>query len=200
MRDEIQVVAATPDRALDALKVFEGSGERDCWCQYWRQSSSDYGSGAHGPGQAVLLKQVETGPPPGMIAYVEGQAVGWLGLWPRERFERLVRSRTILKIDDQAVWSIVCFKIRVGYRRRGVARALLAGAIDFARRERVPALEAYPIDSEGKHMDTATAYVGFTHMFEAVGFRRVCETEARTAGRPRIAMRLELREGELTAD
>jgi GNAT superfamily N-acetyltransferase len=135
-----------------------------------------------------------------MIAYVEGQAVGWLGFWPRERFERLVRSRTIPKIDDQAVWSIVCFKIRVGYRRKGVAKALLSGAIDFAQRKRVPALEAYPIDSEGKRMDVATAYVGFTHMFEAVGFRRVCETEARTAGRPRIAMRLDLRGGELTAD
>lgn len=129
---------------------------------------------------------------PGMIAYVEGQAVGWLGFWPRERFERLVRSRTIPKIDDQAVWSIVCFKIRVGYRRRGVAKALLAGAIEFARERRVPVLEAYPIDSGGKRLDVASAYVGFTKMFEDAGFRRVCQTTSRSAGRPRFVMRLEV--------
>jgi GNAT superfamily N-acetyltransferase len=127
-----------------------------------------------------------------MIAYVEGQAVGWLGFWPRERFERLVRSRTIPKIDDQAVWSIVCFKIRVGYRRRGVAKALLAGAIEFARERRVPVLEAYPIDSGGKRLDVASAYVGFTKMFEDAGFRRVCQTTSRSAGRPRFVMRLEV--------
>jgi GNAT superfamily N-acetyltransferase len=187
----IQVVAATPDRVSDVLKVFEGSGERDCWCQYWRQSSSDYGSAAHGPGMNILLQQIRTGPPPGMIAYVEDQPIGWLGFWPRDSFQRLVRSRTIPRIDDQPVWSIVCFKVRAGYRRRGVAKALLRGAIKFARERQVPALEAYPIDSDGQRIDVAAAYVGFTRMFEAAGFRRVCETEARSAGRTRFLMRLE---------
>jgi len=195
VNETIQVAAATPDRTLDVLKVFEGSGERDCWCQYWRQSSSDYASGAHGPGKDVLLQQVETGPPPGMLAYIDGQPVGWLGFWPRESFERLARSRTIPKVDDRAAWSIVCFKIQVGHRRKSVAKALLTGAIQFARTKRVPILEAYPIDSEGTRVDVTAAYVGFTKMFEDAGFRRVCETGARSAGRPRFVMRLEVGQG-----
>jgi len=118
--------------------------------------------------------------------------MGWLGFWPREKMERLVRSRTIPKIDDVPVWAIVCFMIRTGYRRRGVAHALLRGAIEYARSAGVPALEAYPVDAGGQRVDVSFGYVGFTSMFEAAGFRTVMETEARSAGLPRILMRLDL--------
>jgi GNAT superfamily N-acetyltransferase len=87
------------------------------------------------------------------------------------------------------VWSIVCFKVRVGHRRKGVARALLDAAIDYAAEHGAPAIEAYPIDSEGKRLDVAFSYVGFTGMFEAAGFERVAETAAKSAGRPRVLMR-----------
>jgi GNAT superfamily N-acetyltransferase len=127
-----------------------------------------------------------------MLAYVEGVPVGWLGFWPREKLERLVRSRTIPKVDDVPVWSIVCFMVRTGYRRQGVAEALLRGAIAHARTSGVPALEAYPVDSSGKRVDVTFGYVGFTSMFESVGFRTVVETDAKSAGLPRILMRLEL--------
>jgi GNAT superfamily N-acetyltransferase len=93
------------------------------------------------------------------------------------RFQLLVRSCTIPKVDELQVWSIVCFKIRTGYRRMGVAKALLKGAIDFARTTGVPALEAYPIDPDGICIDV----------------NRILETDARSAGRPRILMRLDLR-------
>ena len=127
-----------------------------------------------------------------MLAYIDDKPVGWLGFWPREKMERLVRSRTIPKIDKQPVWSIVCFKIQVGFRRKGLAKALLNGAIQTAKDFGAPALEAYPIDPEGERIDVTFGYVGFTPLFEAAGFRRILETEARSAGRPRILMRLEL--------
>ena len=177
---------------MDVLEVFKGSGERDCWCQYWRQSSSAYSGKPPGSGKTNLLQQVKNGPPPGMLAYVNDKPVGWLGFWPREKMERLVRSRTIPKIDDQPVWSIVCFKIQVGFRRKGLANALLHGAIETARAFGAPAIEAYPIDPEGERIDVTFGYVGFTPMFEAAGFRRVVATSARSAGLPRILMRLDL--------
>jgi GNAT superfamily N-acetyltransferase len=104
---------------------------------------------------------------------------------------RLVRSRTIPAIDDLPVWSIVCFLIRVGYRRRGVARALLRGAIECAREYHAPALEAYPIDPGGTRIDVAFGYVGILSMFEQEGFQRIVETSARSAGLPRWLMRLD---------
>lgn len=192
----IEVVPATPDRWADLQTLFEGDGPRGCWCQYWRQSSGAYGAGGPGSGERNLRAQTEAGPPaPGVIAYVDGEPAGWCGFGPRASMERLVRSRTIPAIDHLPVWSIVCFKVRVGYRRRGVAQALLDGAIAYAAEHGAPAVEAYPIDPEGRRLDVAFSYVGFTGMFEAAGFQRVLETDARSAGRPRILMRREFATG-----
>jgi GNAT superfamily N-acetyltransferase len=193
MRETIDVRPATTECWPDLVTLFAGDGPLGCWCQYWRRSSSDYGAGGPGSGERGLRRDVDAGPPaPGVIAYVEGEPAGWCGFGPRASLERLVRSRTIPTIDDVPVWSIVCFKVRVGYRRRGVARALLDGAIEYARANGAPAIEAYPIDPEGRRLDVAFSFVGFTGMFEAAGFRRVVETAARSAGRPRILMRLDL--------
>ncbi len=128
---------------------------------------------------------------PGLIAYLDGEPAGWLGFGPRSAMPRLVNSRTIPAVDDLPVWSIGCFRIRPGYRRHGVATALLAAAIDHVRAVGAPGIEAYPIDPEGKRIDTAFGFVGFTGMFEAAGFRRVVLTDGHSAGRPRWLMRLE---------
>jgi len=94
------------------------------------------------------------------------------------------------------VWSIVCFLVRPGYRRKGVARALLRGAIEIARSHGAPALEAYPVDlSEqlgGKSIHTSDAYVCTIAMFEGEGFVRVMETSARSGGLTRWLVRLDL--------
>ena len=189
----IEVVPVTSEHWAQLTDLFGGQGERGCWCQYWRRSAGDYSRGGPGSGEANLERQVrEDHPPPGMVALLDGQAVGWLGFGPRPSMERLVRSRTIPAIDDVPVWSIVCFLIRPGFRRRGVASALLDGVIGYAREHGAPGLEAYPIDPEGRRLDVTFSYVGFTQMFERRGFRRVVETAARSANRPRWLMRLDL--------
>ena len=187
---KVEVVPATPDRWHDVVKLLGGNGDRGCWCQAPRGFASSWKS-RPGARRKLLQSQLKDDPPPGMLAYVDGEVAGWCGFGPRPGLPRLERSRTIPKIDDKAVWAILCFNIRVGYRRRGVARALLDGVIDFARRSGAPGVEAYPIDPEGKRVDTGFAYVGLTPMLEKAGFRRIVETGARSAGRPRILMRLE---------
>ncbi len=177
------------------VTLFEGDGPLGCWCQYWRQSSGDYGRGGPGSGERNLRDQVDGVPPaPGVIAYVDGEPAGWCGFGLRAAMGRLVRSRTIPNVDDVSVWSIVCFKVRVGFRRRGVSKALLDGAIAYARGQGAPVIEAYPIDPEGQRLDVAFAYVGFTGVFEAAGFKRIAETTAHSARRTRWLMRLELTE------
>lgn len=187
------MVPATPDRWDDIARFFEEAhGELGCWCQYWRKSSSEYRNGGPGSGEANLRLQVQRGPTPGMLAYSDGELVGWLGLWPRQDFERLVRSRTIPKIDEKPVWSIVCFMIKVGHRRKGVSKALLEGAIEYGRQDGIRTLEAYPLDPEGTRVDVNFGYVGFTHMFEEAGFERILETDSKSARKTRWLMRLDL--------
>jgi GNAT superfamily N-acetyltransferase len=185
----VEVVPATGERFDDALAILDAQG---CLCQYWRMSSGEYGRAGTDERLDALRAQMDETPPPGMLAYLDDEPVGWVGFGVRERMERLVRSRTIPKVDDVSVWSIFCFTVRVGYRRRGIARALLDGLIDYAREQGAPALEAYPVETGGERIHGTAAYVGVASTFEAAGFRRIVETDARSDHRPRWLMRLDL--------
>jgi hypothetical protein len=186
----VVVVRATPDRWDDVVTVM-GDSDLGCWCQASRGRVAGGRNAARGIRREALRDQLAEDPPAGLLAYVDGEVAGWCGFGVRTALPRLVRSRTIPAIDDRPVWSILCFKIRVGFRRRGVAAALLAGVVDDARRSGAPGVEAYPIDPEGERVDVNFGYVGLTPMFEAAGFRRVLETAARSDGRPRWLMRLD---------
>ena len=186
----IEVVPATPDRWSDVITVM-GDNDVGCWCQAPR---GRVGSGRNAPPGARregLREQLAEEPPAGMLAYVDGEVAGWCGFGPRERLPRLVRSRSIPSIGDQAVWSIVCFRVRVGFRRMGVASALLAGVVDYAHRSGAPGVEAYPVDPEGERVDVGFGYVGVTPMFEKAGFKRLMPTNARSDRRIRWLMRLD---------
>lgn len=175
-----------------------------CWCQYYRVTSSEYGrrskdqlfEGWLAERREALRRQLEGKTPPGILAYLGDTLVGWCGVGVRQEMGRLVRSRTIPKVDDRSVWSIVCFLVRPGYRRIGVARALLRGAIEIARSYGAPALEAYPVDPSeqrgSQRIHTSAAYVGTIAMFEGEGFVRVLETSARSGGLTRWLVRLDL--------
>ena len=195
-QDLVTVVPAVLDVWSDIEKLFANTS---CWCQYWRVSASKYGRTSKAQLAERLVERkkglrewLDRPRPPGVMAYVDSQAVGWCGFGPRHEMERLVRSRTIPTVDDHPVWSLVCFLVLPGYWRQGVARALLRGAIDCARSYGAQTLEAYPIDPAGARINTTSAYVGSVSMFEKEGFLCVLETSARSAGLSRWLMRLEL--------
>jgi GNAT superfamily N-acetyltransferase len=131
-------------------------------------------------------------PPPGFLAYLDGKPAGWVGVSARSIAPRLRNSRTIPRIDDRDVWAIGCFRIRPGFRRRGVASALLDGVVAAAREAGAPGVEAYPVDPAGKRIDVGFGYVGIASMFDRAGFRRVTETGGHSARLPRILVRLDL--------
>jgi len=194
--NEIKVVPATAEHWADMEEFF---ADQACWCQYWRMSASEYGRFPKGPAWKKQLQlrrerlrhQVGDSPPPGMLAYLGSQMVGWCGIGPRQNMQRLERSRTIPRIDDRPVWSIVCFFIRPGFRRRGVARSLLQGVVQYAKQSGVAGLEAYPVEHQGKRINANSAYVGTVSMFQVEGFRKLTESAARTAGLARWVMRLD---------
>ena len=130
--------------------------------------------------------------PPGVVAYRDGEPVGWCNIGPRTEITRLAGSRLIRPIDDQPVWSIVCVVVRSGHRRQGVTAPLLEGAVAYAASHGAPAVEAYPVDPPGR-MDLTMAFVGTRSMFERAEFRVIGSTDAVAGGMPRLIMRRDLR-------
>jgi GNAT superfamily N-acetyltransferase len=91
------------------------------------------------------------------------------------------------------VWTVWCFRVRAGHKKKGVAHALLAGAVDFARSCAAPVVEGYPVDNSGQRVDSTMAYVGTRALFERAGFLKAADTQAVSAGMPRVLMRRNLR-------
>lgn len=189
----LEVLPATAARWSDVEAVFGARGcsvARGCWCMFYRHT----GKGAEPPaGQTraqayrdQLRRLTRRDPPPGLVGYRDGVPVGWVSLGPREDFAKLQRSPVMKPVDDEPVWSIVCFVVPAEYRRQGVAGGLLGGAIDYARQRGVRTLEAYPVDRDGPSRDDSL-WFGVKSMYDDAGF---VEVARRKPNRP--VMRLAL--------
>jgi GNAT superfamily N-acetyltransferase len=186
----------TPARWTDLEAIFNARGcsvARGCWCMYYRVS----GKGAYtrpsdaqrALSQATLKALAAQDPPPGLIGYRGKVPVGWISLGPREDYAKLANSPTMKPVDALPVWSIVCFVVPSAYRKQGVARELLAGAVAYARKRGVRLLEAYPVDKEEPTASDAS-WFGSKAMFDEAGFREVAR---RKPARPIV--RIELAKG-----
>jgi ribosomal protein S18 acetylase RimI-like enzyme len=122
--------------------------------------------------RAELKALVDAGEPPGLLAYRGKIPVGWVSLGPREQYAKLQRSPVMKAVDNQPVWSIICFVVRPEYRGKGVAHALLRGAIAYARNHGAKLLEAYPIDKPGLS-NNDSMWFGAKSMYDRAGFEEV---------------------------
>jgi GNAT superfamily N-acetyltransferase len=148
-----------------------------CWCMYGRIGSA-YRKRPRARNKADFRAVVEHGPPPGLLAFDSDRAVGWCQLTPRDAVPWLDRTWRLARVDDVPVWSLSCIYVRIGYRRRGVAAALIAAALRAAKRANAPALEAYPFDAA---VSPSASGTGYASTFARAGFKTVAR---RVAARP----------------
>jgi GNAT superfamily N-acetyltransferase len=134
----------------------------------------------------ALKALIDRDPPPGLLGYLGKTPVGWVSLGPREDFAKLAKSPTMKPVDDRPVWSVVCFVVPSEYRKQGVARELLAGAIRYASRRGVRLLEAYPVD-KSEPSATQAPWFGSKRMFDEAGFQEVAR---RKPARPIVRLNL----------
>ena len=186
------VTSETWDALADLFR--EGGDPRWCWCQYWRLRSKDFSAAKVPELRERLHEKAMSQQPPGLVAFDGDRAVGWVSIGPRTDYERIVRSRVIPTIDDRPVWSIVCFAVSPTARGRGVARALLEGAIAYAGERGAVALEAYPVRvGDGEAIHPESAFSGTLPMFERAGFRVVADRASDpSSSRQRVVVRREL--------
>jgi GNAT superfamily N-acetyltransferase len=104
-----------------------------CWCMYWRIGSA-YRKRPRTENKTAFREIVKRGPPPGLLAFEGDVAVGWCQLTPREALPWLDRAWRLERVDAMPVWSLSCFYVRKGYRKRGVTAALIAAASKAAER------------------------------------------------------------------
>lgn len=184
----IEILPTTPGRWDDLADLFERKGPHGgtpqtdgCWCQFWHLRGNAYFDGLGVANRRRLEADVQGGEEPGLLAYVDDVPAGWCRLGARESFERLEHSRKLARVDDQEVWSVVCFYVHPSAKRSGVAAALLAAAVDRATEASAPILEGYAVRDGHMNID---AYTGYLPMFLEAGFDVV-----RPAGRRTIVRR-----------
>jgi GNAT superfamily N-acetyltransferase len=148
-----------------------------CWCMYFRIGNA-YRQNPSAKNKSAFREVVERGPPPGLLAFDGDLAVGWCQLTPRDALPHLDRMWRLKPVDDLAVWSLSCFYVRIGYRKRGVTSLLVAAALKAAKRAHAPALEAYPFDASKSPSASGT---GYRTTFAKAGFETVAR---RTPARP----------------
>jgi GNAT superfamily N-acetyltransferase len=149
----------------------KGGASNGCWCMYWR-IGSEYHKRPREKNRRALRKIVDDGPPPGLLALDGDRAVGWCQLTRREDLRWLERAHFFERVDDLPVWSLSCFYVRRGYRRRGVMSALVAAALKAAKRANAAALEAYPVDTT-RPDSTSNVFTGTMVTFKRAGFKTV---------------------------
>lgn len=194
----ISVVPANEAPWDDLQTVFGSRGEAHrCQCQWFKVPAGEWRALSLEERAEQLRGQTECGYPDagttsGLIAYLDDEPVGWCAVEPRTEYPRLLNSRIPWSgreesKTDETVWAVTCFVTRVGYRRRGVSRALAAAAVDFARDRGARAIEGYPIAAKpGQEFSWGELYVGSRSIFTAAGFRQVSHPTER-----RVVMRID---------
>jgi GNAT superfamily N-acetyltransferase len=197
--DDLDIRPLTAGRLADLATLFNQGGDpKWCWCAYFRVRGMDWSNSTPAGNRKVLERALRAnmreGRAPGLVAYRDGEAVGWVSLAPREDFERLEHSRVLARVDDRAVWSIVCFVVARAARGQGVAEAMLAAAVDYAREHGATLVEAYPVETPGgRRVPAANAYHGTLGMFERAGFRVVERRQANASSPVRPVVRRAVR-------
>lgn len=168
--ENYQFYPLTMERWTDFESLFGPRGASGgCWCMYWRVPRKEFSKGQGEPFRQAMRGLVEAGTVPGLLAYDGRDAVGWISIGKREEFILLKQSRVLAPVDDQPVWSIVCFFISKVYRDKGLMLPLINAAVDYAAEHGARIVEAYPMDPY-KHLSGMSAYYGITPVFEKAGF------------------------------
>jgi ribosomal protein S18 acetylase RimI-like enzyme len=107
----------------------------------------------------------------GLLAYRDGQVVGWCNAAPRGLLESFADEPDP---DADRLGQITCFVVARNHRRTGVARALLEAACHMLREQGLSLAEANPLR---KASTDAENHYGPLSLYLSAGFTVVRERE-----------------------
>lgn len=172
--DDLTIRPLTPDIWSDFEKLFGPKGAYGgCWCMWWRLTRSEFEKGQGEGNRQAMKALVHSGIIPGLIAYRNNEPCGWCSVASREHFQRLERSRVLKRINDEPVWSMVCFFVHRKYRDHGLGEKLIRGAIEFVKSRGGHIIEAYPTPSRENKLPPVLSFMGIQKILERIGFKEV---------------------------
>jgi GNAT superfamily N-acetyltransferase len=175
----------------DLEKLFTSDkSAKSCWCMWFIIAVKEFHAGGSAANEAKFKALAKSSAHPmGLIAYLDGEPVGWAAAGPRSRYARALKTPTMKTIDqseNDAVWLVPCFFIRPDMRGRKVTQALLEAAVQLARKSKAPAIEGFP--TAGSKLGSVDRQVATEHIFESCGFHAISRPSAN-----RALMRLDFR-------
>lgn len=185
MSEQTITVESVDAGTWDELRtVFGERGDASgCWCQWFKLTGAQFQAASREQKTDLLHASVEDGSP-GVIARLDGEPVGWAAVEPFSAYPGLRRSPITKRQpgDPEDPWAVTCFVVRLEHRKRGVARALLAGAVDHAAAHGAEVVEGYPVDPGVRpSLTAAERYHGTVSLFETAGFAVVRRPSATRA-------------------
>jgi len=184
---QITIEPVTDARFDDAQHALSGGGDgRSCQCRWWQLTNAQWQSTTQDERRGMLHAEVSAGPPPALVAYVDGEAAGWVRVGPRPTHPRLARTRAFAGAsrhawDDPGVWAIDCFVVRKEHRRTGLTARMLDAAVAHARASGARVIEAYPAAPSDGDRPANDLYRGLLSTFLAAGFREVARPKPELA-------------------
>ena len=188
----LRIVPANEASFEDLQTVFGTRGPAcRCQCQRYKlRPRESFGSFPVEERAQRLREQTDCGHPEadstsGLVAYLEGEPVGWCAVEPRPEYGGLVRNNRVPwdgrdeNRGDDSVWAVTCLLTRAGFRKRGVSRALARAAVDFARTRGARAIEGYPMTSKNAILEEL--HVGTERTFADAGFAKITRPTLRRA-------------------
>jgi GNAT superfamily N-acetyltransferase len=174
IRSSYKFYPVTKENWKDFETLFGDKGAcAGCWCMYGRVKSSVWEKQKGDVNKQAMKKIICSGNIPGILAYVDGEPIGWCSIAPREEFSRLDNSRILKPVDEKSVWSVVCFFIHKDHRKKGLSIALLNAAKKYVNSSGGKILEGYPIEPKKNKMPDAFAWTGISAAFQSAGFKEV---------------------------
>jgi GNAT superfamily N-acetyltransferase len=142
---------------------------------WWRCKRREFESQSGAGNRMAMKALVDKGVIPGILAYIDHRPIGWCSVSPRIQYGSLERSHVLKRIDDEPVWSIVCFFVAKDYRRYGLMRLLIDAAVAHAASCGAKIVEAYPTVPRGRTLAPASSFMGIPEIFFKCGFKLVGE-------------------------
>ena len=168
---KIKVKPVTKTNWSDFETLFESKGApKYCWCMAWRMTKDESKQNTSANRKKYIHQRVSAGTPIGLLAYENGEPIGWCSVAPRETYQRLGGDESI-----ENVWSIVCFFIKREFRDHGIQTLLIEHARKYAIKHGAKYLEAYPVAPDSP----SYRFMGFVPTFEKAKFRFVKKAGSR---------------------